>query len=487
MPKNAAFENFKVLVIEDDVLLRRALYDNLIARGCEVLAADTLVDARRLLVAQSFDVMICDMRLPDGDGLELVKKQQEVAPQMAVVVMTAYADVKTAIKAIKYGAVDYLSKPFNEEQLLMVLQTIDVKLRKTGKVETLPVDQSMAEFNGLVWFDQMIGTAAMADIFTMADRVAKCDTTVLLLGESGSGKGMLSKAIHHRSHRSKKPFVEINCSAIPEQLLESELFGYEKGAFTDAKASKIGLFEAADGGTIFLDEIGDMPLSLQSKILKILEDRSFRRLGALKPTRVDVRVIAATNRDLKRLSAEGKFREDLYYRLSVVPITAPPLRKHPQSIEPLAHYFLRLLSTKMKRSMTDFEPKAMRTLMAYSWPGNVRELRNVIERGVILSSGSVVEALALGISLITSLEVPDVEPESIEPPDLPPPSSMETVVDYPCLQTLEEMERRHITRVLQEVGGNRSKAAEVLHIHRTTLYKKLEAYHLQDSRGIGTA
>ncbi len=477
MTKNAAFENFKVLVIEDDVLLRRALYDNLITWGCDVLAADTLVDARRLLAAQSFDVMICDMCLPDGDGLELVKEQREAVQHMAVVVMTAYADIKTAVKAMKYGAVDYLSKPFDDNQLLTVLRDIDQRRRKVGSV-SLPADKSMVEFEGLVWFDQMIGTAAMADIFAMADRVAKCDTTVLLLGESGSGKGMLSKAIHQRSLRSQKPFVEINCSAIPEQLLESELFGYEKGAFTDAKTPKTGLFEAADGGTIFLDEVGDMPLTLQSKILKVLEDRSFRRLGALKPTLVDVRVIAATNRDLKRLSAEGKFREDLYYRLSVVPITAPPLRKHPKSIEPLAHYFLRLLSTKMGRSMTGFEPKAMRTLLAYSWPGNVRELRNVIERGVILSSGSVVEALALGVSLITSMEMPDAEPEFIENLDLPPASLTPAAAACSDFQTLEEVERQHIVKVLEEVGGNRSKAAEVLRIHRTTLYKKIEAYQI---------
>jgi DNA-binding NtrC family response regulator len=469
MAKNTAFENLKVLVVEDDVLLRRALYDHLIGLGCDVLAADTLLDARRLLEAQSFHVMICDMCLPDGDGLELVKEQREAVPQMAIAVITAYADVKTAIKAIKFGAVDYLPKPFDNEHLCSILRTVDEKRRLTGDAVP-PPDKSMNEFDGLVWFDQMIGTSAMADIFQMAERVAKCDTTVLLLGESGSGKGMLSKAIHRSSPRSQMPFVEVNCSAIPEHLLESELFGYEKGAFTDAKTKKIGLFEAADGGTIFLDEIGDMSLALQAKILKILEDRSFRRLGALKPTAVNVRVIAATNHDLKRLATEGRFREDLYYRLSVIPITVPPLRQHKESIEPLARYFLRLLSTKMSRPVSDFEPKAMQALLAYSWPGNVRELRNVIERGLILSSGPLIEAFAMGLSLITSQELPDSAPE--------PARALEAGTDFPEIQTLEEMERQHIVRVLQDVGGNRSKAADVLRIHRTTLYKKIEAYRI---------
>jgi DNA-binding NtrC family response regulator len=477
MDKNAVFENLKVLVVEDDVLLRRALYDSLIGWGCGVLAADTLMDARRLLEAELFHVMICDMCLPDGDGLDLVKEQREANPKMAVAVMTAYADVKTAVKAIKYGAVDYLSKPFEDAQLFAVLRAIEERRRMS--VEAIPPpEESISDFDGLVWFDQMIGTAAMADIFKMAKRVAKCDTTVLLLGESGSGKGMLSKAIHRSSTRAQMPFVEVNCSAIPEHLLESELFGYEKGAFTDAKTKKIGLFEAAEGGTIFLDEIGDMSLALQAKILKILEDRSFRRLGALKSTAVDVRVVAATNHDLKKLAAEGQFREDLYYRLSVVPITVPPLRAHKASIEPLARYFLRLLSMKMKLQISDFEPKALQSMMAYSWPGNVRELRNVIERGLILSSGPVVEAMAMGLSLITSHDVPEGPAESMAELDAPLVSAPVAGTDDSDCQTLEEVERQHIVKVLEEVGGNRSKAAEVLRIHRTTLYKKLEAYQI---------
>ena len=458
--KKITFNDMKVLVVDDDDLLRRVIYDNLVNSECEVMAADSLHDARRLLASDSFDVMISDMRLPDGDGIDLMKEQREACPDMEVVVMTAYANVDTAVEALKNGAFDYLSKPFEDGQLFKILRNIEEKRTLSRKVATL-ADYSMREFDGFLQFDQMIGTSAMTDIFAMAERVAKVDATVLILGESGSGKGMLSKAIHRTSPRANAPFVEINCSAIPEHLLESELFGYEKGAFTDAKDKKVGLFEVAEGGTIFLDEIGDMDLALQAKVLKVLEDREFRRLGALKPTKVDVRILAATNRNLKTLVDEGKFREDLYYRLSVVPINVPPLRKHRTSIEPMCNYFLQLFGKQMGRNVTAFEPEALEMLNAYDWPGNVRELRNVIERGLILSEGDAITAVALGLNLV-GRSAPESAGDDEDEELLP----------------LAEVEKRHIQKVLARHDGNRNAAAEVLKIHRTTLYKKIETYGL---------
>lgn len=460
MGQKQLFSDMKVLVVDDDDLMRRVIYDNLINCGCGVVAADSLFDARRILSSETFDAMISDIRLPDGNGLELMKEQRAAVPGMEVVVMTAYANVDTAVEALKHGAFDYLPKPFEDSQLYKILRNIEEKRNLSQKVAKL-ADYSMREFDGFLQFDQMIGTAAMTEIFNMARRVAKVDATVLILGESGSGKGMLSKAIHRTSPRASAPFVEINCSAIPELLLESELFGYEKGAFTDAKDKKLGLFEVAEGGTIFLDEIGDMPLTLQSKILKVLEDKEFRRLGALKPTKVDVRILAATNRNLRELVKEGAFREDLYYRLSVVPIHVPPLRKHRASILPLASYFLQLFSKQMGLKVAAFEPGALEMLASYDWPGNVRELRNVIERGLILSDGEAVSEAALGLNLLGKASQ-----------DPQPSGSPETDELLP----LHEVEKRHIMKVLDRLGGNRNAAAEILKIHRTTLYKKIEAY-----------
>ncbi len=462
MAQKEMFNDMRVLVVDDDELLRRVIYDNLLKNGCSVMAADSMHDARRLLSSESFDVMISDMRLPDGDGLALMKEQRDNAPGMEVVVMTAYANVDTAVEAIKNGAFDYLSKPFDDGQLYKILRNIEEKRTLSRKVATF-ADYSMREFDGFLQFDQMIGTAAMTEIFKIAERVAKVDSTVLILGESGSGKGMLSKAIHRTSPRANAPFVEINCSAIPEHLLESELFGYEKGAFTDAKNKKLGLFEIAEGGTIFLDEIGDMDLALQAKVLKVLEDREFRRLGALKPTQVNVRILAATNRNLKDLVNEGTFREDLFYRLSVVPIHVPPLRKHRSSIVPMANYFLQLFSKQMGIKVNAFEAEAIDALSSYDWPGNVRELRNVIERGLILSDSEKITASSLGLNLLSgSPKEPRSEAESADDELLP----------------LMEVEKRHIKRVLERLNGNRNAAADVLQIHRTTLYKKIEAYEL---------
>jgi transcriptional regulator with PAS, ATPase and Fis domain len=304
----------------------------------------------------------------------------------------------------------------------------------------------------------------MRDIFERAQKVADvASTTVLILGETGTGKGMLSKAIHRLSKRSEKPYVEINCSAIPEQLLESELFGHEKGAFTDAKAAKLGLLEIANEGTVFLGEIGDMAINLQSKLLKVIEDKEFRRVGSGRTTSVDIRIIAATSRNLQQLVKDGRFREDLYYRLSVIPIVLPPLREHRSSVPPLAEYYLAKASREVGRTFDGIDKEAMEALLAYAWPGNVRELRNVFDRSVILESSSTITRASLGL--------PGGE-------EAPPAEEASSTVTAFSPMTLADSERELIAKTLAHESGNKNKAAGLLGIHRTTLYKKIDEYGL---------
>jgi two-component system, NtrC family, response regulator AtoC len=460
MKQDSALIDLDLVIVEDDELQRKAMFDLLSGWGCSVRACDSISDAKRLLEEASPDLVFTDMRLPDGNGLEFLAACVKEKESARMVMMTAYGDVATAVHAIKSGAYDYLPKPFEQEQLRKIVRNVAEHAKLGSKCTGL----SRLTLGGgsEVWqFDRMIGTEALKVVFEMAERVAGLsDSTVLIQGESGTGKGMLASAVHSYSRRADKPFVDINCSAIPEQLIESEIFGYEKGAFTDAKLRKPGLLELADGGTVFLDEIGDMQVSLQSKLLKVIEDRRFRRLGGTHVTEVDVRIVAATSRDLKSMVKQGKFREDLYYRLSVVPITMPPLREHLDSVIPLARYYLDVLSRGMGRKMRCFSPDAEKMLMAYKWPGNIRELRNVVERGIILAKGDEVAARDLGIVMGS-----DGGQESDEDPDIKPMS-------------LADCEKKLIKTVIASVDGNKNRAAEILQIHRTTLYKKLEEYGL---------
>lgn len=459
-----------ILLVEDDKLQRKALHDTMRGWGHDVQACDCLMDARKLLSKGQFDLLLTDMRLPDGDGLEFIQELGSSAPGMSMVIMTAFADVRSAINAIEIGAYDYLPKPFENEQLQKIIRNVSDRVEMHRKITSLSRLASGAQ--GDVWqFDSMIGTDVMKGIFEKAQKVAGfSETTVLILGESGTGKGMLAKAIHRLSDRVDKPFVDINCSAIPAQLIESEIFGYERGAFTDAKNTKQGLLEVAHTGTVFLDEIGDMELNLQSKLLKVIEEKEFRRLGSGKTTSVDVRIIAATSRDLQVLVKEGKFRADLYYRLSVVPIILPPLRDHKASIGPISEYYLKTLSKEMGRNVKSFKASAIKAMMEYSWPGNVRELRNAVERSVILASGDEVDAEALGLAAYQPAAPGGGTTESVPAP------AKEFVP-----MSLAEAEKSLIESVLKSVNGNKNKAAEVLKIHRTTLYKKIEEYGLEQT------
>ncbi|MEI6808288.1 MAG: sigma-54 dependent transcriptional regulator [bacterium] len=451
--------DLRILIVEDDALLRKSLYDRLTRGGMSVQACDTLGEARRHIADDSFDVMLIDMCLPDGDG---VKFFTEIAPQtpcMDAVVMTAFADVKSAVHALKSGAYDYLTKPFEDVLLDKVLRNISDKRMLNQQVSAL------AKMTGGVSdasspFGDLVGTAGMEPVYEKAKKIARSsNTTVMILGESGTGKGVLAKAIHRASPRRDRPFVDVNCSAIPGQLMESELFGYEKGAFTDAKVRKQGLLELAHGGTFFMDEIGDMDANLQGKLLKVLEEKEFRRLGSSRSMQVDVRVIVATHRDLKKMVKSGTFREDLYYRLSVIPVVIPPLRERKDGIGILARSYLDYYCKQVGRAAMVFAPEAMKALTQYTWPGNVRELRNLVERCVILASGDKIGVDDLSLS---------------QPSDADEPDAGETT----RITSLAESEKRLISAVLNSVHGNKNKAADILKIHRTTLYKKMEEYGL---------
>ncbi len=451
----------RILLVEDDALLRKSMTDRLRKWGHDAMACDCLAEARDALAAASFDLVFSDMRLPDGDGLDLLEERKQPGVETEFVIMTAYADVRTAVASLKRGAYDYLPKPFEDEQLEKILRNVVAKVELANRVASLS-RLTAAGYKDLYEFDEMIGSSVLSKVFQQAQLVAKSgNTTVLITGESGTGKGMLAKAIHRASPRCDQPFVDINCSALPHHLLESEVFGYEKGAFTDAKNRKPGLLETANGGSVFLDEIGDMDLNLQGKILKVLEDKEFRRLGGADTTKVDVRIIAATNRDLPALVREKSFREDLYFRLSVVPLRMPPLREHAESIEPLAAHYLDRFCKHAGRKLAGFTDDALRAMRSHAWRGNVRELRNAVERGVILTTGNRIDVDTLGLA----------DPHVQEPTTETPPA------DVPPM-SLAEMEKLAITSALKSVGGNRNKAAEILKIHRTTLFKKIREYGL---------
>ena len=471
MNKKAGYgSSLNILIIEDDKLLRKAMFDQLGSWGHQVRACESLTDAERIRAENTFDLIFTDMRLPDGDGIKYLKDCKDSGDGTEIVVMTAFADVPTAVSALKCGAYDYLTKPFEEEQLEKILRNVGEKNTLRSQVSTLS-EMTMSDFDDVRRFDEMIGTSVLSNIFETARRVAESpNTTVLIMGESGTGKGMLAKAIHRCSPRASKPFVDINCSALPEHLVESELFGYEKGAFTDAKIRKPGLLEIAQGGTVFLDEIGDMELNLQGKILKVLEDKEFRRLGSAAKTQVDIRVIAATNRRLLDRVKEGKFREDLYYRLSVVPLVMPPLRDHRESIEPLAHYYLKIFSRQIGRKIEGFTTDAIELLNSYSWPGNVRELKNVIERSVILAQEKAIDEADLHLTAAHS------SPQSATPHHKGGQSNIERAA---TIMSLAEAEKNLITAALHKFNGHKNKAAEALQIHRSTLYKKIEEYGLE--------
>ena len=439
----------RILVIEDEAKLRRVVALHLTAAGHEVVEAASAEDAA--VASAEANLVLTDLRLPGADGLQVLAQIKAAQPRLPVIVMTAYGTIEVAVAAMKQGAADFLLKPFSLDHLSAVVA-------KAIEVQALRAEnESLRQELGVRYqFDNLVGhSQAMREIFATLERVAPTRATVLLAGESGVGKDMIARAIHHHSPRAAKPFVKINCTAIPENLMESELFGYEKGAFTGAVQTKPGKFEQADGGTVFLDEIGDVPASVQVKLLRILQEREFERLGSNRTRRIDVRVIAATNVDLREALEEGRFREDLYYRLNVVPLNIPPLRERKEDIPYLAEHLVARLARELASPVRSLSPAAVDRLAAYHWPGNVRELQNVLERSLVLCSGE-------------TLDAADLRFDTARRPA--PPAAGHFVPDG---MTLDEYEQSILREALKRAGGNKSQAARLLGLTRNALRYRL--------------
>ena len=447
--------NRRILVVDDDPLIRGSLYEHLKSRRLEVEVAADGVEAIERLKKSSYQLVLCDLKMPHRDGMSVLSFVQSRYPQVRVVLITGFASLPSVIEALRAGALDYLTKPIQPEELDRVIQRV---LQEGGK----PTEESTSGDGGDP-FSDLVGEHASIRVLRGAiERVANSSATILLVGESGTGKRVVAHALHRSdAARKSRPFVEVSCGALTETLLESELFGHIRGAFTGAIRDKQGRFEMANGGTIFLDEIDTCSLALQVKLLRVLQERSFERVGDTQTVRVDVRVVAATNRPLEGLVKAGSFREDLYYRLHVIPIHLPPLRERVSDIPLLAQHFLRRACAKLQKPTQEIQTEAMEMLKSYPWPGNVRELENSIERAVILSTQS----------LVTVEDLPEkVQGGTHNPAAL----EVETDASAGTLKaSLRDPEREIILKVLKEVGYNRTLAAQKLGIHRATLYHKL--------------
>jgi DNA-binding NtrC family response regulator len=450
-----------VLIVDDERLVRWSLSERLRAERLEVLQAGSVAEALEQ-AQRNPDVVLLDFQLPDGDGLEVLKRLHQADPDLPVIMLTANKDVATIVDAMRAGAVDYLTKPFDLN---------DIALRVTRALE---MTESKREYRRLkddlarpFSFTSVIGESpAMTHVKNLARRVAQSPgSTVLITGESGTGKDLLAKVIHYASTRARRSFMNITCSALPETLLESELFGHERGAFTDARVQKRGLFEQSDQGTAFLDEIGETTLTLQAKLLRFLEEKAFRRLGGVTDIQVDVRVIAATNVNLENRVRDGKFREDLYYRLNVLRVELPPLRSRGDDILLLARQFIRAFSTEFRHPVHALTPAAERMLLAYDWPGNVRELRNLLERAVLLA-----ESDTLDVGDFQSLQTPRPAPARTGDNDIRLPAGG---------LVLDDVERRLVVQALERTKGNQTQAAALLGLHRDQIRYRIEKYGLK--------
>jgi DNA-binding NtrC family response regulator len=447
-----------ILIVEDEARMRRLLELDLGEAGYQTFAAADAEKGLDILRREQIDLVLTDLKLPGLSGLEFLQAAKRLNGVLPVVVMTAYGSVETAVEAMKAGAGDYVLKPFALAEMRLVVQKeLDVRrLREENR--------SLREALGRHYnYPNIVAhSAKMQDVLALAERVAATPSTVLIGGESGVGKDLIARLIHQRSSRASGPFLKINSTAIPENLLESELFGYEKGAFTGATTSKPGKFELADKGTLFLDEIGDIPLAIQVKLLRVLQEREFERLGGTRTIKVDVRLIAATNRDLRAALEQGTFREDLYYRLNVVPIDIPPLREHKEDIPDLANLFLSRLALQSRKKLEGIQPEALRKLMDFHWPGNVRELENIIERACALATGPFI-----GPSDIQIDHVPGrIQPG--QPPLLPEG------------KTLDQWEDEIIREAYRRANGNKSEAARMLGLSRNALRYRLERIGIAD-------
>jgi DNA-binding NtrC family response regulator len=450
----------KILVIDDEKLLRWSLEQNLSKEGYSVITAEKGLEGLGIYKDEAPDITLLDIHLPDVSGITVLEGIKEINSTALVIMITAFGDVQTAVKTIKLGAYDFLEKPFNMEKL---------KILVTKALETVSLRKEVSQFRNQLstryGFDSIIGQSdGMKNIFDLITKVAKSDaSTVFVQGESGTGKDIVAKVIHYQSNRSEKPFMEINCTALPETLVESELFGHEKGAFTDAKTMKKGLFEMANGGSVYLDEIGDMMPGTQAKLLKVIENKSFKRIGGTEDIEVDVRIITATNKNMTEEVRKGTFREDLYYRLKVIPITMPALRERGEDILLLAKFFIDNFNKEFKKSLKGLSKETARSFMEYHWPGNVRELKNVIERAMILESGENILPEHLPLEMTTQ----EVVTRNVEGLDIKiPPGGVD----------IEGVEKELIRQALDTTRGNQTKASKLLNLTRDTLRYRMQKF-----------
>jgi DNA-binding NtrC family response regulator len=457
-----------ILLVEDKDSLRAMLRHALEQQGHSVVEAVDEAEALRLVRETRPDLVLSDLRLVSGDGVGVLKGAKDIDPELPVIVMTAYGSIQDAVVAMKEGAMDFLAKPVDPDHLLLLVDRALAQRRLIA--ENLLLKEELAARRGA---PAIIGEApALKRVLATLHRAAATDTTVLLLGESGTGKELFARTLHALSPRADGPFVAINCAAIPETLLESELFGHEKGAFTGATARKPGRFELAHRGTLFLDEIGDLPIGLQAKILRALEEKRFERVGGTQSLQVDVRLVSATNRNLKTAVAARQFREDLFFRLSVFPIDIPPLRERTGDIEVLARHFVERFCRDLKKRPLAFSPEAVDEMQRYEWPGNVRELQNCIERACILTEGDTIRPRHLNLSFREGIAA-EAPPDAWEQIDLGG-----TMADA-SRRILIEVERRKIVKALQEAGGQKPKAADLLQVSYKTFVQKLKDYGIE--------
>ncbi len=453
----------RILLIDDSPEILHALSKSLQDEGFDVETSPSGKQAISFLDQKFYDLVITDLMMPDMDGMAVLKHVTGNSPDSICIILTGYGTIRNAVEAVKLGAFDYLTKPVKLDEILITLKRA-IEFRDLKRENLNLRSQLKKKYR----FENIIGDSEKTrQIFETIEKVADTDSTILILGESGTGKELIAKAIHYNSYRREGPFVPVNCAAIPTELLESELFGHEKGAFTNAIRTRIGRFELAHGGTVFLDEIGDMPANLQSKLLRFLQERQFERVGGLKTVKVDIRVIAATHQDLKLAVQQKKFRQDLYYRLNVIPISIPPLRERKEDIPLLVHHFISQFNRTKKRQISGIDPEALNRLIAYHWPGNVRELENIIERMIILTNNEILQVEDLPEKLHSLSPT-----EAGRPAEIPDEGiSLDTAVsDY---------ERKLILEALNKTGWVKNKAAQLLSLNRTTLIEKIKRQNLQ--------
>ncbi len=458
----------KILIVDDDIYVRDAISNLLIQKGYFVDKAVNGVEGFNLIKENDYDTFLIDLVMPEMGGIELLKELSNLNILTPAIVITAYASLETAIEAMKLGAIDYITKPFNVDELIVVIEkAIQIKQLK---IQNINYKKQLKKAHGFV---NIIGNSQkMQEIFSLITKVADSDATILITGESGTGKELIAKTIHYNSYRSQYPFVPINCGAIPKELLESEFFGYEKGAFTGAVSSKKGRVELADKGTLFLDEIGELLLPLQVKLLRFIQEREFERVGGGKTLKVDVRIIAATNRDLEKDVIEGKFREDLFYRLNVIPINIPPLRERIEDIPLLIEHFSEKFCKKRKRPALKFGKDILQCLMSYNWPGNIRELENLCDRLSVLVTGNKVEFSDLPEKILSNKNV--IQCGKSESIDVTNADFVFPENGIDLYKVIDDFERKAIIEALKRSNGIKSKAATLLGLNRTTLIEKMK-------------